>query len=374
MTGQTLVNLVNNAGFDPVVYGDLDAAARALLRRHDAAPLLRLAALSIGFDDTNYTAAGVQRRPVLRRGLHRLRAAVQPDRTACGPGPRSTAPRCASEPQHVFAPFTISPVDPAGPVHRGLQRLPGLADADAPGPADHPHAAAGAGQLPVLILSGTFDSLTPWLDGATLVARQMGPSARVVRVANLTHVTLQDANDACPASIYQRFVRNPGGPGQREHLMRAAVSRRFTPSAATRCAWPAPCPPPPRQANTAGPPGAAGRLRGAGQRRGRDQPLAAAGRRHATSACAAAGSRSPATRVLRITLSNVRWVTDATIDGTARWNQPADLVTARLTVHPAGAAPVRLTARWRPFGQQDQLAVITGSQGGKRLAATCPAP
>ncbi len=78
--------------------------------------------------------------------------------------------------------------------------------------------------------------------------------------------------------------------------------------------------------------------------------------------------------VVRMTLSNVRWVTDATIDGTARWNQPADLVTARLTVHPAGAAPVQLTARWRPFGQQDQLAVITGSQGGKRLAATCPAP
>ena len=50
----TLVNLVNNAGFDPVVYRDLDAAGRALLDDHDAAPLLRTAALSLGFDDTNY--------------------------------------------------------------------------------------------------------------------------------------------------------------------------------------------------------------------------------------------------------------------------------------------------------------------------------
>ena len=33
VTPLTLVNLVNNAGFDPVVYQDLDAAARALLRR-----------------------------------------------------------------------------------------------------------------------------------------------------------------------------------------------------------------------------------------------------------------------------------------------------------------------------------------------------
>ena len=53
VTVLTLVNLVNNAGFDPVVYRDLDAAARALLHRGDAAPLLRLAALSVGFDDTN---------------------------------------------------------------------------------------------------------------------------------------------------------------------------------------------------------------------------------------------------------------------------------------------------------------------------------
>ena len=54
VTTETLVNLVNNAGFDPVVYRDLDAAARALLAQGDQAPLLRLAALSVGFDDTNF--------------------------------------------------------------------------------------------------------------------------------------------------------------------------------------------------------------------------------------------------------------------------------------------------------------------------------
>src|SRR5258708_40176265 len=43
VTVLTLVNLVNNAGFDPVVYRGLDAAGRALVARHDAAPLLRLA-------------------------------------------------------------------------------------------------------------------------------------------------------------------------------------------------------------------------------------------------------------------------------------------------------------------------------------------
>src|SRR6185437_10033355 len=51
---ETLVNLVNNAGFDPIVYRDLDAAARALLVRGDQAPLLRLAEMSTGFDDSNF--------------------------------------------------------------------------------------------------------------------------------------------------------------------------------------------------------------------------------------------------------------------------------------------------------------------------------
>ncbi len=54
VTVNTLVNLINNAGFDSVVYRDLDAAARALLQHHDQAPLLRLAALSLGFDNTNF--------------------------------------------------------------------------------------------------------------------------------------------------------------------------------------------------------------------------------------------------------------------------------------------------------------------------------
>jgi hypothetical protein len=67
-------------------------------------------------------------------------------------------------------------------------------------------------------------------------------------------------------------------------------------------------------------------------------------------------------------------VADATIDGTARWNQSSGWVTARLTVHPDGAAAVRLTARWRQFGEQDQLAVISGSQRQRHLAAVSPAP
>jgi hypothetical protein len=67
-------------------------------------------------------------------------------------------------------------------------------------------------------------------------------------------------------------------------------------------------------------------------------------------------------------------VTDATIDGTATWNQSTGAVTARLTVHPRRGAVVRLKASWLVLGQPGQYALITGTQGKAALAARCPAP
>ena len=77
---------------------------------------------------------------------------------------------------------------------------------------------------------------------------------------------------------------------------------------------------------------------------------------------------------LKITLRGVRWVRGAVTDGTAVWDQSSGWVTARLTVHPDRGAVVRLAGRWQVFGPQRQPAVVRGSQGGRRLAAQCPAP
>ena len=77
---------------------------------------------------------------------------------------------------------------------------------------------------------------------------------------------------------------------------------------------------------------------------------------------------------LRIRLTGVRWVTNAVIDGTARWQQASGWVTARLTVRVAHGVVVRLTARWRVYARPGQRAVITGSAAGARLAATATAP
>jgi pimeloyl-ACP methyl ester carboxylesterase len=372
VTELTLVNLVNNAGFDPIVYRDLDAAGRALLQHDDAAPLLRLAALSIGFDDTNFPL------PEFSDGLYFAVSCtdyVQLFSRDAQPAVRQRQYDAAlrREPARTFAPFSLAEwtsmdqyteaysacLDWPSPVHHiaPITRRPPLVRSS----------------LPVLILSGTLDSLTPWLDGASLVARQMGKSARLVRVASLTHVTLQDANDACPASIYQRFVADPADLRQENvscaahvapvhtvgtyplRLADAVPARAVAGNTASRQAL---------QAAAIGVAAVGDEIsRSADVFSGTDLGL-----RGGTIQLATSGDS------LTLSLRAVRWVTDATIDGTAVWDETNGLVHARLVVHPGHGPAVRFTASWAPFGQPGQTALISGSQGSRKLLAHCPAP
>jgi len=372
VTAETLVNLVNNAGFDPVVYRDLDAAARALLHHHDAAPLLRISALSLGFDDTNYPL------PEFSDGLYFAVSCTDYVQLFSRSAPLAVRARqyraaLRREPRRTFAPFSVAQwtsLDQYTEAYSGCLRWPSPVRRPRPIIRRPPLVPA---RLPVLVLSGTLDSLTPRLDGATLVTRQLGRSARLVTLANLTHVAGQDANNGCALSIYRRFVRHP----QDLATENTSCARQITPvhTVGTYPRWLA---------------GAAPATAGTGDTAGR---LAL---RAVTVALGSVGdeiSRWPllsgyrdrglrggtvrfrqVSRLLRIRLSDVRWVTDATINGTAWWNQSADRVTARLVVRPAGGRAVRMTARWRPFGTQAQLAAITGRQGSRRLVAVAPAP
>ena len=372
MTPLTLVNLVNNAGFDPVVYQDLDAAARALLRDGDPRRCCGLAALSLGFDDTNEPLPGFS------DGLYfavactdyvqlfgRHGTAAVPGRGStrrrCGGSRRGPSPRSASG---SGPPWTSTP-RPTAPAWTG------------PAPVHHNPPITGRpplvpARLPVLILSGSLDSLTPRLHGATLVARQMGPSARLVTLANLTHVTEQDGESGCAMSIYQRFVGIPAACPARTPRARAGWPRS-TPSGSYPRLLADAVPASPLPGNL--PAGQALRaatvaLASVGDEVSRwpllsgDRDLGLRGGRVAFS-----GGTN-----LKITLRRVRWVNDAVIDGTASWDQSSGRVTARLTVHPHTGAVVRLTGRWETFGTQRQPAVIHGSQGGRRLAAESPAP
>jgi pimeloyl-ACP methyl ester carboxylesterase len=372
VTALTLVNLVNNAGFDPVVYRDLDAAGRALLRRGDAAPLLRIAALSLGFDNTNEPLHGFS------DGLYFAVACtdyVQLFSRTAPPATRAQQYRRAlrREPPRTFAPFSVrqwTSLDQYTEAYNACLNWPTPTRLVRPITRRPPLVPR---RLPVLILSGTLDSLTPKLDGATLVARQMGPSARLVTVANLTHVTLQDQNDACPASIYRRFVLRPG----RLHSENTSCAARVTP-VHTVGTYPRllaqAVPAAPARGNAAG--RAARQAAAIGVASVADElsrfPLLDGDRD-----LGLRGGRvtfAPGPGLLGVRLRGVRWVRDATIDGTATFGRRTGQAVARLVVHLARAPAVRLTARWRPFGSQRQPAIITGSQAHHRLAATCPAP
>jgi pimeloyl-ACP methyl ester carboxylesterase len=370
VTPLTLVNLVNNAGFDPVVYQDLDAAGRALLQHHDAAPLLRLAALSLGYDDTNEPLPGFS------DGLYFAVSCtdyVQLFDRSAPPAVRLRQYQAAirREPAGTFAPFSVTQwtsMDQYTEAYSACLNWPTPTRRNPPITRHPPLVPPG---LPVLILSGTFDSLTPRLDGATLVARQMGPSARLVTLANLTHVTEQDGNSACAMSIYRRFVLDPGGLQQMNTSCAGRVAPIHTVGSYPRLlrGAAAATPLPGNQAGRQALRAATVSLASVGDEVSRwpllsdDHDLGLRGGRITFS-----GGTN-----LRIALHGVRWVSDASTDGTARWDPATDTVTARLTVRYGGGA-VRLTARWLLFAAHDQPAVITGTAGSRRLAATMPAP
>jgi len=227
--------------------------------------------------------------------------------------------------------------------------------------------------LPVLILSGTFDSLTPWLDGASLVASQMGKSARLVRFANLTHVMLQDADDACPASVFQRFIADPSALRRINTSCAARVAPIHTVgSYPLHLAQAVPAHPSAgNQVGSAGLEAASVALACVGDEISR-YPLLAGD----TDLALRGGKvRFSGGNKLKISFSDARWVSDAAMDGSAVWNQATGWVNASLTVHLTGvSAPLSLTASWRAFAEQNQPAVLSGSLGGKKLAATAPAP
>lgn len=368
---RTLVNLVNNAGFDPVIYRDLDAAARAFLQHDDPVPLLRLASLSLGFDNSNFPF------PEFSDGLYFAVACtdyVQLFSRTASQAVRARQYRSAlrREPPDTFSPFTVTQwteLDQYTEAYSACLNWPKPSRLIPPIARRPPLVPP---RLHVLILSGTLDSLTPWLDGASLVGSQMGRSARVVRIANLTHVTLQDANDACPARIFQRFISNPVGLAHEN----TSCAGRVSPVHAVGSY--------PLRLNQVVP-----------ARPTKGNQVGGVALRAASAALASVGdeiSRWPllfggsdlglrggdisfsGVNVVKISLHNARWAAGASINGTATWNQATDVVSAQLTVNVVGAKTVKLTARWQSLGEQNQLAVITGSQGGRRLAAVTPAP
>jgi pimeloyl-ACP methyl ester carboxylesterase len=378
---EVLVALVNNAGSDAGVYRELDAAARAVLQHRDGAPLLRLAAKSLYTDDggpvrewsagqyaavtcTDYPEAFDMRAPpAVRRAQYEAAVAALPGDT--------------------FAPFTVqewttspvaefddcvnwpSPVRDDPPIPRSTGAPPwGSPDPSARPPLVPP-------TLPVLVLSGGLDTLTPWTDGA-VVASQLGPSARWVKVENTIHVTALADPYGCASGLVRQFVRQPEGLA----TMDVSCAGRI-PEVRVVGAFP-------RRLSGATPatPGKGNRAGVAGLK------LAAVGAAAVGDAIAQwwylPGSRGHGLRggwfttegdqSVRLDLHKVRFVADAVVDGRATWNTGTGRVTARVAVKGPGGVAATVGVRWDDLARRSR-ATVTGHTGsGAHLTATLPAP
>jgi pimeloyl-ACP methyl ester carboxylesterase len=206
----SLVNMVNDAGYDYDPYRQLDAAARAYLSHRDATPLLRLYAQDIGYDfsdynaspsyytDGQYFAVGCSDYPQ----LFNMRASPK----------RRRAQLAASErryPAHAFAPFTVRQwlrVDPFTETYHACTAWPRRVHrADPP---VVPHVSMDATHVPVLILNGDLDSLTPAAGGAH-IHRQIGADSRHIVVANMVHLVGDEDRYGCGKSLVRQFFADP---------------------------------------------------------------------------------------------------------------------------------------------------------------------
>ena len=200
LDGAAFAQLVNDAGYGYAIYRDLLAAGRAY-ETGDPAPLLRLAAEDL--TSVAAGAAGLLLRGRVRGGrMPRLPDAVEP-----GLELRAAPRRAARRPRAARA-RRVRAV-PGGPV-AGLAvraparlRLPGVAGARrarsaAPVGATYP-------AVPVLVLNGDLDVITPLADAARAAA--LFPNATNVMVENAVHVTALADFDRCATGIVRRFLR-----------------------------------------------------------------------------------------------------------------------------------------------------------------------
>ncbi|WP_042364109.1 alpha/beta hydrolase [Streptacidiphilus neutrinimicus] len=374
VTTATLVDLVANAGFDRAVYKSLGAAADAVLDQDDSVPLLRLAAQSVGYDNT------MPAPPSYSDGLYFAVACTDyPQLFDMSATPARRAQQLqqaeAGEPADAFAPFTAAEwagVNAYTDSFTGCLGWPAPAHSDPPITATPPLVPAN---LPVLVLGGDLDSLTP-AGGGQRVAQQAGPSARFVGVPNLTHITAMadpawPGPEACGQSLYRQFTADPGALATLDTSCTAS-----TPPIPTLPAYPEQLsdivPATAQPGDQADP--AALRAAAAGVATV-DDAVGRYGYLDGDKDSGLRGGSWSASGNTKVTVafSAARWVPDASTSGTAVWDRSDGSVTAKLTVRPDQGPDVTVDASWNTFAATPTV-TLTGSVSGAPLRATMSTP
>jgi pimeloyl-ACP methyl ester carboxylesterase len=350
---------------------EVDAAARAYVEG-DRQPLLRLMAETLsGVDSRDQTQS-----PLLYSAG--LAAAV-----SCGDPPQiydmSLAPkeravareaaithREATAPE-TYAPFTIAeyrrmPLDYAF-IDQCVQWPVPRSPPAAPVPVDEPYP-----EVPVLVMSGDLDNMTPMADAAAAAARF--PRAHHVVLVNGFHVNaLAHSRSECGAKLVRRFIENlsTGDDSCAAEVPPVRLVARFARSAAELV---------PAHADTdnaAGDP--ALRVVSAALLTGADVITRAI----AHGAGGGVGLRggtftaSAAADGYHITLDEVRWTDDVAVSGTIDWPGRTGTVHGVLHIKAPQGSGGTLEVQWAE-GIAQSRAAVTGKLGAENVVAEAPAP
>ncbi len=358
----------------PVVYRETDAAARAYLDDKNSAPLLRLlaensvvsqsgappfdpiaysAGLFVAVSCSDYPQIYDMKAPPWIRVLQRDVAFA------------------AEQERHpeVYAPFTINEFNS---IPLDFSVLDTCIPWPIPSPAHPPGQPVPAETVftsaPVLVLSGTLDSLTPAKQGAE--AAKLFQNAQQVLVANSFHVTALDEQDDCASVLVRRFVIDLD-PGDTSCASRIAEVRTV-----------------PRFATIVGELPAARPLAG-NQGTVADLQLAAAAALTAGDAIARWWMNQTGSGVglyggtfqyaysnglYQYTLVDYRWVKDVAVSGSMTWTYSTPgAVIADLSVVTHGSDSSKLVISWNDR-QRHAMATISGVIDGRNIAATMYAP
>ncbi len=368
------------AAYGPLIFRELDAAARAYLDppsgQPDSAPLLRMMA-----EDWVASASGG---PDVSTASYSAGLFVA---VSCTDYPQlydmTAAPDIraqhlesailAEQEQHpdVYAPFTIAEFR-AAPLDTSVLDLclpwPVPTAKHPPGQPVPP--GAEFTKAPVLVLSGELDSVTAPKQGA--LAAALFQNAKQFLIANSFHVTALGDEDNCALAMVRHFVEtlDPGDTSCTHHIAEARTLPKF----ATAVSQLDPATPLPGNHGSHD-----------------DLQTAAAAAFTAGDAIAryfvnvsglGVGLRGgtfreesigPLGSVERFHLNGLCWTADLAASGNVDWNFVTGEITARLSVEDSNGVKGRLNMSW--FDRQPQAtATISGKIGSRKIAATMPAP
>jgi len=369
MTAVGLIDLISNATFDLQIYRDLDAADRALLLDGDPLALLRLFAQRLAFDET------YSREPASSesQGLYYAVSCLDypqlfsvhssiPVREA------QLAEAAAALPAATFSPFTTS--EWLGQSQNLESYTPCLRW---PAPtAGQPVLAHGPpllpSTLPVLVLGGEFDTITPPRDHPKILGA-LGGHARFVVLANATHVVGEE-DTVCGDRLVREFVANPAALDTIDASCAAS-----NPPVHAVGAFPANVaaeqPLTPAAGNHAGEVSlrlAAAALQTAGDAVAREQAIA-----FQTDAGLHGGSVLASRAGQTLELADDELIPGVPVSGTITIvpaGNPLDGARAAATLSVGGAS---LSASWTTSGGA-ATATVTGTAEGAHLSGTFPAP